>query len=195
MHPRSRYFGGLTVFLLLEDRAFTTRFGGSISGFSASAFFGGSWGSTGYRNGAISVVLGRIIANNWERVCSLLLARVAGNGAAALISQSVRPTGIAGVYALHRVNGCRDKRVWSRRYSACKVFGNLATKPLNDPDWGNTALQFNNQTEVARRFTEVMHNGTTDMPTLKSVIGSVTPATDVSTPDVIAMPIGVALHG
>ena len=74
-----------------------------------------------------------------------------------------------------------------------QVFGNLATKPLNDPDWGNTALQFNNQTEVAKHFTEVMHNSTTDMPTLKAVIGSVTPSTDVSTPEHIATLIGVEL--
>ena len=74
-----------------------------------------------------------------------------------------------------------------------QVFGNLATKPLNDSEWGNTALQFNNQTEVARHFTEVMHNSTTDMSTLKAVIGSVMPSSDVSTPAVIATLIGVEL--
>ena len=36
-----------------------------------------------------------------------------------------------------------------------------------------------------------MHNTTTDMPTLKAVVGSVTPTTDVSTPQVIATLIGV----
>ena len=55
----------------------------------------------------------------------------------------------------------------------------------------NTALQFNNQTAVGKYFTEVMHNSTTDMPTLKAVIGSVIPGTDVSTPQVIAALIGV----
>ena len=54
-------------------------------------------------------------------------------------------------------------------------------------------MQFNNQTEVAKHFTEVMHNSTTDMPTLKAVIGSVTPSTDVSTPEHIATLIGVEL--
>ena len=74
-----------------------------------------------------------------------------------------------------------------------QVFGNLANMPLDDSQWGNTTLQFNKQTEVARYFTEAMHNTTTDMPTLRAVIGSVTAATDVSTPDVIAKLIGVEL--
>ena len=84
-------------------------------------------------------------------------------------------------------------KVWTRGDVIYQVFGNLATKPLNDPDWGNTALLFNNQTEVARHFTEVMHNNTTDMATLKAVLAHVTPSTDVSTPAVIATLIGVEL--
>ena len=82
---------------------------------------------------------------------------------------------------------------WTRGDMIYQVFGNLATKPLSDTTWGNTALQFKNQTEVARHFTEVMHNATTDMPTLKAVVGSITPATDVSTPELIATLIGVEL--
>ena len=81
--------------------------------------------------------------------------------------------------------------VWSRGDTIYQIFGNLANMPLTDPAWGNTALQFNNQTAVAKHFTEVMHNTTTDMPTLKAVVGSVTPTTDVSTPQVIATLIGV----
>ena len=81
--------------------------------------------------------------------------------------------------------------VWSRGDTIYQIFGNLANMPLNDPAWGNTALQFNNQTAVGKYFTEVMHNTTTDMPTLKAVIGSVTPTTDVSTPEHIATLIGV----
>jgi Bacterial Ig-like domain len=83
--------------------------------------------------------------------------------------------------------------VWSRGDTIYQIFGNLANMPLNDPAWGNTALQFNNQTQVARHFTEVMHNSSIDMPTLKAVVGAVTPATDVSTPQVIATLIGVEL--
>ena len=81
--------------------------------------------------------------------------------------------------------------VWSRGDTIYQIFGNLANMPLNDPAWGNTAHQFNNQTAVGKYFTEVMHNATIDMPTLKAVVGSVTPTTDVSTPQVIAALIGV----
>jgi len=86
---------------------------------------------------------------------------------------------------------------WSRGETIYQIFGNLAAMSPSDPNWGNTALQFNNQTAVGRYFTEVMHNATTDMPTLKAVVGSVTPTTDVSTPQAIATLIGVevpALH-
>ena len=85
--------------------------------------------------------------------------------------------------------------VWSRGETIYQIFGNLANMQLTDPDWGNTALQFNNQTAVARHFTEVMHNTTTDMPTLKAIVGSVTPTTDVSTPQAIATLIGIEVPG
>ena len=85
--------------------------------------------------------------------------------------------------------------VWSRGETIYQIFGNLANMQLTDPDWGNTALQFNNQTAVARHFTEVMHNSTTDMPTLKAVVGTVTPTTDVSTPEHIATLIGIEVPG
>ena len=85
--------------------------------------------------------------------------------------------------------------VWSRGETIYQIFGNLANMPLSNPDWGNTALQFNNQTAVARHFTEVMHNTTTDMPTLKAIVGSVTPNTDVSTPEHIATLIGIEVPG
>ena len=85
--------------------------------------------------------------------------------------------------------------VWSRGETIYQIFGNLANMQLTDPDWGNTGLQFNNQTAVARHFTEVMHNSTTDMPTLKAIVGSVTPTTDVSTPEHIATLIGIEVPG
>ena len=85
--------------------------------------------------------------------------------------------------------------VWSRGETIYQIFGNLANMPLSNLDWGNTALQFNNQTAVARHFTEVMHNTTTDMPTLKAIVGSVTPTTDVSTPEHIATLIGIEVPG
>ncbi len=80
---------------------------------------------------------------------------------------------------------------WSRGDTIYQIFGNLANMPLTDPAWGNTALQFNNQTAVGKYFTEVMHNSTTDMSTLKAVVSAVAPTTDVSTPEYIAALIGV----
>lgn len=76
-----------------------------------------------------------------------------------------------------------------------KVFGNLAAMPLSDPTWGDTAHQFNNQTGVARYFTEVMGQSTIDMLVLKSVIAGVTQSTDVSMPESMATLIGVAPAG
>jgi hypothetical protein len=74
------------------------------------------------------------------------------------------------------------------------VFGNLAHKPLNDPTWGNTARQFDNEIAVARYYTETLHASTTDLGTLRAVIAPVTPATDISTPALIEALIHAALH-
>lgn len=63
------------------------------------------------------------------------------------------------------------------------VFGNLASKLLTDPVWGGTAKQFQNQLIVARYFTEEIGVQTETLTTLRGVIGSVTPDTDVSTFD------------
>lgn len=90
------------------------------------------------------------------------------------------------------ISWCLDHG-WTRGDVIYQVFGNLATKSLLDPDWGQTAQQFLNQTAVARYFTEVMNQNTTDLPTLRAVVGDVTPATDVSTPELIATLIGIEL--
>jgi hypothetical protein len=73
------------------------------------------------------------------------------------------------------------------------VFGNLAHKDLSDPNWGNTAKQFNNEIAVAKFYTEVLNQSTTDLETLRDVIQPVTQFTDVSTDSVLAQLIGVAL--
>ncbi len=73
------------------------------------------------------------------------------------------------------------------------VFGNLAHKDLSDPNWGNTAKQFNNEIAVAKYYTEVLNQSTTDLETLKDVIQPVTQSTDVSTDSVLAQLIGVTL--
>ena len=82
---------------------------------------------------------------------------------------------------------------WTRGDVIYQVFGNLASMSPSDVAWGNAALQFQNQTAVARYFTETLHNNATDMPTLRAVIGSVDSHTDISSPEQIATLIGVEL--
>jgi methionine-rich copper-binding protein CopC len=84
---------------------------------------------------------------------------------------------------------------WSRGKMLYTVFGNLASKPLTDPTWGSTAKQFQNQLAVARYFTEEMGVATENLATLRGVIGSVTPDTDVSTTDKIVQIIGTVPPG
>jgi Ca2+-binding RTX toxin-like protein len=73
------------------------------------------------------------------------------------------------------------------------VFGNLAHKSLNDTTWGNTARQFNNEIAVAKYYTEVLNQSTTDLETLRDVIQPVTQSTDVSSDIVVAQLIGISL--
>jgi Ca2+-binding RTX toxin-like protein len=70
------------------------------------------------------------------------------------------------------------------------IFGNLANKPLDDPDWGNTALQFNNQTVVARYLTEVMQYPSEDVEVLRSSIAQVSHLSNVSNDDNVISLIG-----
>jgi hypothetical protein len=63
------------------------------------------------------------------------------------------------------------------------VFGNPASKQLNDPVWGGTTKQFQNHLAVARYFNEEMGVATETLATLRGVIGNVTPDTDFSTID------------
>ena len=84
---------------------------------------------------------------------------------------------------------------WSRGKMLVQVFGNLASKPLTDPVWGGTAKQFQNQLAVARYFTEEMGVATENLATLRGVISSVSPDTDVSTTDKIVQIIGTVPPG
>lgn len=71
--------------------------------------------------------------------------------------------------------------------------GNLAHKPLIDPTWGNTAKQFANEIAVAKVYTEVFNQSTTDLDTLRDVLASVDAFTDVSSQQVIVTLVGQAL--
>ena len=76
-----------------------------------------------------------------------------------------------------------------------QVFGNLATKPIDDPDWGRTAKQFENQVNVARYYTEALNQGTTDLPTLRDAIDAVTPDSDLSGEAALIALVGQGLLG
>jgi hypothetical protein len=116
---------------------------------------------------------------NNRAFASELVARVVGDSASALVkAQAVRDI----EYVL-------DEGV-SRGRMIFQVFGNLASKPTNDPDWGRTAQQFQNQVKVSQYFTEVMGHDTTDLRTLQSLMSAVTAQTDVSTDALIVQLIG-----
>jgi len=82
---------------------------------------------------------------------------------------------------------------WSVGKVIYTVFGNLAHKPLSDPTWGNTARQFDNEIAVAKVYTEVLNQSTTDLDTLRDVLAPVDAFTDVSSQQVIVTLIGQAL--
>ena len=73
------------------------------------------------------------------------------------------------------------------------VFGNLAHKPLTDTNWGNTSKQFGNEIVVAKYYSEVLNQSTTDLETLRDAIQPVSQSTDVGTDAVVAQLIGVSL--
>lgn len=79
---------------------------------------------------------------------------------------------------------------WTVGRTVYQVFGNLAAMPTTDASWGNTAKQFQNQLVVARYFTEVMGNTSTDLAALRNVIARVDHNSDVSTVDKIITLIG-----
>jgi len=68
---------------------------------------------------------------------------------------------------------------WSRGKVIYQVFNNLANK-MGDAKWGGTAAQMANQVAYAQYYTEVLLGDTTDLATLRGVISSVTPTTDIT---------------
>jgi hypothetical protein len=68
------------------------------------------------------------------------------------------------------------------------VFGNLAKMPIDDPTWGGTAALLGHQLEVARYYSEVMNQSTTDLTTLRGVLNDVTSESFLNTEeDLIAL--------
>jgi len=79
---------------------------------------------------------------------------------------------------------------WTRGDVIYRVFGNLAGKSLQDPEWGDTALQFRNQLEVARYLTETLDYATEDVEVLRQSLANVSNLSDPSTPENIVELIG-----
>jgi len=82
---------------------------------------------------------------------------------------------------------------WSVGQVIYTVFGNLAHMPLDDAKWGGTTRQFNNEIAVAKVYTEVLNQSTTELDTLRDVLAPVDAFTDVSSQSVIVTLIGQAL--
>jgi hypothetical protein len=74
------------------------------------------------------------------------------------------------------------------------VFSNLAAKTA-DAKWGGTAQLFFNQIAVAKYYTEVLNQSTTDRTTLASAIAMVKADSDVSNEAAIVTLIGQGLLG
>jgi len=82
---------------------------------------------------------------------------------------------------------------WSVGQVIYTVFGNLAHMPLDDAKWGGTTRQFNNEIAVAKVYTEVLNQSTTELDTLRDVLAPVDAFTDVSSQSEIVTLIGQAL--
>ncbi|NDE54029.1 MAG: hypothetical protein EB069_05465, partial [Actinobacteria bacterium] len=66
------------------------------------------------------------------------------------------------------------------------VFGNLASKPANDPVWAGTAKQFANQVAVAKYYTETLKGDATQLAILQSVVARTSDKSDVSSAAALA---------
>lgn len=118
-----------------------------------------------------------------QELAAKLVEKVVGNSAAAdAKAQAVQDISLA----MH--NGLR---LGDMIYT---VFTNLAAK-RSDPVWGSTAQLFFNQIAVAKFYTEVMDQSTTDPATLRAAIAAVTAESDVSSDAVLVSLIGQGLMG
>ena len=82
---------------------------------------------------------------------------------------------------------------WTAGDVLYSVFGNLASKAAEDVLWGNTVRQFNHQIAVARTYTEIMDQSTTDLMTLRSAVAQVTELSDIVTLEAQVSLIGQSL--
>jgi hypothetical protein len=117
-----------------------------------------------------------------------------GTLATALVDRIVKSsaTATACEQAVGDIRWCLENG-WSVGDVIYQVFGNLAGKSAADAAWGNTARQFANQVVVAKYYTDVLCQSTTDLDTLRDVMDVVSASTDVSSDSVVATLVGTAL--
>lgn len=74
---------------------------------------------------------------------------------------------------------------WSRGDVIFQIFSNLAAKPHDDAEWGNTAKMFANKVAVAQYLTEVKMVNTEDLGVLSGYLANVTAESDTSSNEAI----------
>lgn len=79
---------------------------------------------------------------------------------------------------------------WSRGDVIFQIFSNLAAKPHDDAEWGNTAKMFANKVAVAQYLTEVKMVNTEDLGKLAGYLANVTAESDTSSPETIEQLVG-----
>lgn len=75
------------------------------------------------------------------------------------------------------------------------AIGDMKWVSTNSLIWGKTAQLFEKQKQVAKFYTDVMSQSTTDAATLRSVVANVKYDTDLSSPEKIVELIGLSLLG
>jgi hypothetical protein len=120
--------------------------------------------------------------SNWD-----LAVKLVNNVAGSSATQSAKES------AYRDISGALDNGL-SRGDMIYTVFSNLASY-RGDPIWGNTAQLFYNQIAVAKYYTEVLNQSTTDRATLASAISMVKADSDVSTEAAIVTLVGQGLFG
>lgn len=109
-----------------------------------------------------------------EQFAQKLIANVVGSSASAEAKAGAEADVIASLNA-----------GWTRGDVIFQIFSNLAAKPHDDAEWGNTAKMFANKVAVAQYLTEVKLVSETDMAKLQAPLGNVTADSDVSSPAAI----------
>lgn len=112
-----------------------------------------------------------------------------------LVNNIVKDSATASVKqsAMNDIASALDLAGWSLGKVIYTVFGNLASKPTTDTDWGGTAQQFQNELAVAKYYTDTLGQSTTDLATLRAMLTPVTASTDTHTDALVAALIGVNL--